>query len=113
MALENLSPLDADCSFAIWIDAICIEQENDIEKSTQVPHMGSIYSLASQVAVWLGPHNLVDHNYRQIDSLTKYIDFLDFVPPSSNFNEPLFSEQEQALWIAIASTQHCSWFQSL
>ncbi|KAF2234195.1 HET-domain-containing protein [Viridothelium virens] len=38
----------------LWIDAICIDQSNDAEKSSQVRHMADIYRMASQVAVWLG-----------------------------------------------------------
>lgn len=39
----------------IWADAVCINQQDDAEKSHQVPLMGSIYSLAKTDAVWLGP----------------------------------------------------------
>jgi hypothetical protein len=38
----------------VWVDAICINQEDEDEKSHQVPMMGSIYSLAKTVVVWLG-----------------------------------------------------------
>jgi hypothetical protein len=38
----------------LWIDAVCINQADDIEKSIQVQRMGMIYKLASQVVVWLG-----------------------------------------------------------
>jgi hypothetical protein len=38
----------------VWVDAICINQKDDDEKSHQVPMMGSIYSLAKTVVVWLG-----------------------------------------------------------
>jgi hypothetical protein len=38
----------------VWVDAICINQEDKDEKSHQVPMMGSIYSLAKRVVVWLG-----------------------------------------------------------
>lgn len=41
-------------SFTIWIDAICIDQTNHEEKSNQVLLMGSIYSKASIVYVWMG-----------------------------------------------------------
>jgi hypothetical protein len=37
-----------------WIDAICINQSDDSEKTHQVRNMRSIYSKASSVAVWLG-----------------------------------------------------------
>jgi Heterokaryon incompatibility protein (HET) len=39
----------------IWIDAICINQRDDAEKAQQVRNMGSLYSLAEEVIVWLGP----------------------------------------------------------
>lgn len=39
----------------LWIDAICINQEDDAEKSQQVAHMGSIYQFAERVVIWFGP----------------------------------------------------------
>lgn len=38
----------------IWADAICINQNDDIEKAMQVRRMGSLYSKAEQVMIWLG-----------------------------------------------------------
>jgi len=38
----------------VWVDAICINQQDSVEKSHQVPMMGSIYSLARRVVVSLG-----------------------------------------------------------
>lgn len=38
----------------MWIDAICINQFDDVEKSDQVRLMKTIYSKASKVIVWLG-----------------------------------------------------------
>ncbi|KAK4499203.1 hypothetical protein PRZ48_009716 [Zasmidium cellare] len=38
----------------IWIDAICIDQANDHEKSNQVASMMVFYQRAKQVLVWLG-----------------------------------------------------------
>ena len=40
---------------SFWIDAICINQEDELEKAEQVQQMRSIYSQASQVIAWLGP----------------------------------------------------------
>lgn len=39
----------------LWIDQICINQDNRVEKGAQVRLMGSIYAQAEQVIVWLGP----------------------------------------------------------
>ena len=38
----------------LWIDAICISQDNLPEKGAQVRMMGSIYKHADSVLVWLG-----------------------------------------------------------
>lgn len=37
-----------------WIDAICIDQSNTLERNHQVAHMGRIFSRAFLVYVWLG-----------------------------------------------------------
>ncbi|KAF2144480.1 uncharacterized protein K452DRAFT_198659, partial [Aplosporella prunicola CBS 121167] len=38
----------------LWIDALCINQDDDAERAQQVAIMGSIYLDATQVVVWLG-----------------------------------------------------------
>jgi hypothetical protein len=38
----------------LWVDAICINQGDDEEKSEQVRRMGHIYGCARKVRVWLG-----------------------------------------------------------
>lgn len=39
---------------ALWIDAICINQESEDEKSQQVGIMKQIYEKADKVIIWLG-----------------------------------------------------------
>lgn len=39
----------------LWIDAICINQKDDEEKSWQVQQMRDVYEKAASVMVWLGP----------------------------------------------------------
>lgn len=39
----------------LWIDAICLNQEDEVEKARQIPEMGTIYKMAIEVEVWLGP----------------------------------------------------------
>jgi hypothetical protein len=39
----------------LWIDALCIDQEDAKEKERQVQCMGKIYEEADSVIVWLGP----------------------------------------------------------
>lgn len=40
---------------ALWIDAICIDQQDLAERSSQVQRMADIYSSAAKVVIWLGP----------------------------------------------------------
>ncbi|KAI1737385.1 heterokaryon incompatibility protein-domain-containing protein [Xylaria scruposa] len=38
----------------MWVDAICINQKDDVEKSSEVPRILQIYQSAFQVCIWLG-----------------------------------------------------------
>jgi hypothetical protein len=55
IALRHLRIIDR--SRVIWIDAICINQDDVVERNAEVRRMGSIYSEASRVVVWLGPES--------------------------------------------------------
>ncbi|KAF5676136.1 heterokaryon incompatibility protein (het-6OR allele) [Fusarium heterosporum] len=54
-----LAQLQKSCrirqGFRLWVDAICINQENKEEQGQQVARMQDIYQLAWQVVIWLGP----------------------------------------------------------
>lgn len=43
-----------DQTITLWVDALCINQENNIEKSEQLEQMRPIYSQALSVMAWLG-----------------------------------------------------------
>ena len=43
-----------DRSRIVWADAICIDQNDDVEKGSQVKLMKRIYGNATRVCVWLG-----------------------------------------------------------
>ncbi|KAH8585863.1 heterokaryon incompatibility protein-domain-containing protein, partial [Bisporella sp. PMI_857] len=51
-ALQQIRSKDG--SRYLWIDAICIDQDNTQEKGHQVQQMGRIYQNAEQVVIWLG-----------------------------------------------------------
>jgi hypothetical protein len=54
-ALASLQSEDQD--LVLWADAICINQDDSIEKTSQVQLMRDIYRTAHQVTIWLGPSN--------------------------------------------------------
>ena len=39
----------------LWVDAVCIDQSNDDEKSAQIQIMGEVYARSCGALVWLGP----------------------------------------------------------
>lgn len=43
-----------DRAVVLWIDQICIDQENNEEKAQQIPLMSRIYEHALNTAIWLG-----------------------------------------------------------
>jgi hypothetical protein len=57
MVRQNLYEFLLECRHcdAIWIDALCINQQDNAERSLQVQMMGRIYSSAQVVWAWLGP----------------------------------------------------------
>jgi hypothetical protein len=52
-ALRHLRPANAPRK--LWIDALCIDQENIEERERQVGYMRLMYKHAEQTIVWLGP----------------------------------------------------------
>ncbi|KAF1979876.1 HET-domain-containing protein [Bimuria novae-zelandiae CBS 107.79] len=66
----------------IWIDAICINQADLEEKSTQVSMMGNIYSRAECVLIWLG-----SKGFTQDDELSLW----SYIKSSLKFENTPFS----------------------
>lgn len=42
-------------AIVLWVDAVCIDQRNEVEKNHQVSQMGTIFHTAERTLVWLGP----------------------------------------------------------
>jgi hypothetical protein len=51
---DSLRRLRTEAPRLLWIDALCINQEDLEEKGNQVARMGHVYRNASRVIVWLG-----------------------------------------------------------
>lgn len=44
------------CHRTVWVDSLCINQEDNVEKAESILMMKEIYTVAQSVFVWLGPH---------------------------------------------------------
>ncbi|KAE8316947.1 heterokaryon incompatibility protein-domain-containing protein [Aspergillus transmontanensis] len=51
----------------LWVDAVCINQQDEQEKGHQIQLMPTIYSRASHVIVWLG--EAADHSDRALEDI--------------------------------------------
>jgi Heterokaryon incompatibility protein (HET) len=59
-----------EAGFFLWVDAICINQKDSVEKTSQVQIMRNIYRAAVQVWIWLGPSTVeIDNAIRGISEL--------------------------------------------
>lgn len=67
-----------DRSRSLWVDALCINQENVDEKAVQVGQMARIYASATRVVSWLGPaaHDAEDA-FALIQSIASKADKID------------------------------------
>jgi hypothetical protein len=72
----------------LWIDAICIDQDSELEKIHQVAQMGKIYMKATKVVMWLG-------NNREISS-----DMLPKTTFRENFGFVWHNKYWTRAWIA-------------
>ncbi|KAL8770223.1 MAG: hypothetical protein Q9209_004065 [Squamulea sp. 1 TL-2023] len=59
----------------VWIDQLCIDQNNITEKNAQVKLMADIYQRAQQTVVWLGESDMLDVDKEAIISATERMNF--------------------------------------
>lgn len=100
----------------IWIDAICINQKSDAEKSVQIAMMDEIYSGARRVVAWLGrcdehthPALEIIQRLKSIPPEKRNITFTDFEGPEYESvlgNPPISSQQ----WNDYAAFIQRAWF---
>lgn len=81
-----------------WIDALCINQRDDKEKSSQVQMMGQIYRKAKLVLVWLGtvPTSL-SVGYGDIESSWQRL-FSDELPEGMNKDREFRDTTSEIRW---------------
>lgn len=106
----------------LWIDAICINQTDDVEKSVQVARIADVYRLAHQVIVWLGPEaadsKLALSALRKIGQ--QFVATTNgYVLPSPDATNPEWCHGmtaipfEKKTWVAINSLLERPWFERL
>lgn len=92
-ALQSFRSQETIRETYLWIDAICINQTDNDEKSWQVACMKSIYEQAIDVLAWLGPPDIMSK------SAVDMLNFLDhrLVETGPDLKEERFKEFEEVL----------------
>ncbi|MCJ1434866.1 hypothetical protein MMC27_004236 [Xylographa pallens] len=84
----------------LWIDALCINQDNQQEKNMQILKMAEIYSRAYNVCIWLGEGS------KQSDMA---IDFLPKILNLSQFDILINDQEMLKHWTALADLTRSTW----
>ncbi|KAJ9665760.1 hypothetical protein H2201_004068 [Coniosporium apollinis] len=85
----------------LWVDALCINQGDEDEKSSQIPKMSQIYNGADHVRVWLGLEE--GHSAKAMEFVKKCLDLDDF----DRLVRDSFASKE---WAALSALMRRPWF---
>jgi hypothetical protein len=109
----------------LWIDAICINQDNLSERSEEVAKMGEIYRNAQRVVIWLGEQS--EDSSLAVSTLRKIGEGIEYRAVGPNFsiqvkpgsalelmecNKQTISSARPS-WIAINNLLRRPWFTRL
>ncbi|KAM0347651.1 hypothetical protein ACHAPU_004664 [Fusarium lateritium] len=111
----------------LWVDAICLNQNDHVEKSIQVPRMSLIYGRCERVLAWLGP--VEDDDMADVRQLADKLKLFE-VPadPShqsiseddrinafrkSAYSDPQAAAEVESVRRALRSIGHRPWFRRI
>jgi hypothetical protein len=85
----------------LWIDALCINQEDAAEKARQVSLMSNIYSSASSVTVWLGTSDYASR------------DAMSWIARRRSLQRPDHLTADIKKWLSLGRLMTRPWFRRL
>ena len=99
---------DKKREIVLWVDALCINQEDEKEKTMQVQKMARIYSKAHRVLIWLGPSASTLES--SIKKCEEAVDFIDEILSLASFDAKVKDEESTSKWDALVELMRCDWF---
>jgi hypothetical protein len=103
----------------LWVDALCIDQQNNPERDQQVQRMREIYKYADRVVVWLGLSSensalalsTLEHIGKQVEATRDY-----YILPSPDCTKPqpvstVELPFDEGVWQAILDILERPWFE--
>jgi hypothetical protein len=98
-ALKSLRYRDKDR--LLWIDALCINQQDPEERSSQLGKMHLYYRYATNVCIWLGKES--DNSDVAMDFIYRILDF-------SVLEKPAGHRAYRPKWVALSKLLAREWF---
>ena len=98
----------------IWIDQICINQQDDLEKAVQVKMMRDVYVSAHKVLLWLGPST--KGSDLAMDSIVPLDESIGMLPQSRFAHDGIRSRlpgQDDPFWPALVDLYTRPWYDRL
>ncbi|PLN78371.1 heterokaryon incompatibility protein-domain-containing protein [Aspergillus taichungensis] len=92
----------------IWIDGICINQKDPVEKAAQVALIPQIFSRAQEVFCWLGKQ--ADQSDLVISNLPRLAEEVERASLQGTLS---IQSEDAALWVATAKLFRRPWFHRL
>jgi hypothetical protein len=115
-ALQYLRQIDGER--IVWIDAVCINQTNDQERTAQVKIMKNIYSNSDHVVIWLGKDTADDkmafailEQYRKL--FAEHGQHLDIGPMENVAYKLALPAEDSKDWTALMKLFQKPWFQRI
>ncbi|KAI4179050.1 MAG: hypothetical protein LQ346_007286 [Caloplaca aetnensis] len=107
---------------AFWIDQLCINQADNVEKSAQVMLMGQIYASAKQVIAWLGCGDIDSEKaIRFVEAMFKEIEDMKrkglqpllepWMSSTPRFRNLITEMSRERKWTALSRLLASSWFE--
>lgn len=113
-------------SIKVWIDAICLNQVDDVEKAVHTRKMNVIYHCAEEVVVWLGQgHDGSDLALDKFDTLNELLApiietntpeqtaFIDAWFTKDDLDATVLPNTNDPMWPALRHILTQSWFSRL
>jgi hypothetical protein len=96
----------------LWVDALCINQDDLKERSQQVAIMGSVYSRASGVLIWLG-RDTEQHSVAAFEEIRRCVDVYNLTAGKKYSRKPNDDELDRLdvkAWNSIGAFFKNKWF---
>ncbi|GAB7353005.1 hypothetical protein MBLNU459_g3566t1 [Dothideomycetes sp. NU459] len=85
----------------LWIDALCINQKDAVEKSSQISYMSTIYNQAECVRIWLGEYDA---------AIPIAFDFIKRCLDAEVLDKMMEDTNASRSWDALSSLMRKPWF---